>query len=150
MEPLETLLELEALKRLKAEYFFFLDTKAWPEWLALFTPDVTLKWDLAVAAPGQDGQTTDPLVGVEAIAAVMPPAMARLQSIHHGHTPILDLISPTTATGIWAMEERVGAPDRDWITYGYGHYHETYRKDDGRWRIASLHLTRLRVGRISL
>jgi hypothetical protein len=29
--------------------------------------------------------------------------------------------------------------------HGYGHYHETYEKTDGRWRISSLKLTRLRV-----
>jgi hypothetical protein len=28
---------------------------------------------------------------------------------------------------------------------GYGHYHETYRKEAGQWKIATLHLTRLRV-----
>jgi hypothetical protein len=28
--------------------------------------------------------------------------------------------------------------------HGYGHYHETYRKTDGGWRIASTKLTRLR------
>jgi hypothetical protein len=30
--------------------------------------------------------------------------------------------------------------------HGYGHYHETYRKEaDGEWRIATLDLTRLRL-----
>ena len=28
---------------------------------------------------------------------------------------------------------------------GFGHYHETYRKAAGEWRIASSTLTRLRV-----
>jgi hypothetical protein len=28
---------------------------------------------------------------------------------------------------------------------GYGHYHEQYRKIGGAWRIARLHLTRLRL-----
>ena len=27
---------------------------------------------------------------------------------------------------------------------GYGHYHETYQKADGQWRIATSRLTRLR------
>jgi hypothetical protein len=27
---------------------------------------------------------------------------------------------------------------------GYGHYHETYEKTDGQWRITSSKLTRLR------
>jgi len=29
--------------------------------------------------------------------------------------------------------------------HGYGHYHETYRKIDGEWRIQSMKLTRLRL-----
>ena len=29
--------------------------------------------------------------------------------------------------------------------YGYGHYHETYEKVDGRWYIKTLKLTRIRV-----
>jgi hypothetical protein len=28
---------------------------------------------------------------------------------------------------------------------GWGHYHETYRKEAGGWRIASMKLTRLRI-----
>ena len=28
---------------------------------------------------------------------------------------------------------------------GYGHYHETYRIEDGAWRIATLTLTRLKL-----
>jgi hypothetical protein len=28
---------------------------------------------------------------------------------------------------------------------GYGHYHEAYRKEGGRWLISTLKLTRLRV-----
>lgn len=150
MDALATLIELEALRRLKAEYFFYLDTKDWPRWLDLFTEDVVLQWDLASTATGGDGQTTPAMIGRSAIAATMPAAMANLQTVHQGHTPILDLTSPTTATGIWAMEETVGAPHRDYVTYGQGHYRETYRKEDGRWRIATLHLTRLRTGRKSL
>jgi len=29
--------------------------------------------------------------------------------------------------------------------HGYGHYHETYRKIGGEWRIQSMKLTRLRL-----
>lgn len=36
-----------------------------------------------------------------------------------------------------------GAPFRE--MRGYGHYHETYRRIDGEWRIATLRLTRLAV-----
>jgi hypothetical protein len=31
------------------------------------------------------------------------------------------------------------------LVQGFGHYHETYTRKDGQWRIASLKLTRLYV-----
>ena len=60
------------------------------------------------------------------------------------HSPEIELTSETTATGIWAMGDTVESPD-GWALYGAGHYHETYAKQDGRWRIKSNHLTRTRL-----
>ncbi|OBK40768.1 DUF4440 domain-containing protein [Mycobacterium sp. 1245111.1] len=64
-----------------------------------------------------------------------------LATMHHCHTPEITLTSPEIASGIWTME--------DWIIFGNGnelhgagHYHETYEKRDGSWRIKTLHLTR--------
>lgn len=70
-------------------------------------------------------------------------------SVHHGHMPEITLQTSDTATGIWAMydyvEARPSASAPMWLQ-GFGHYHETYRKEaDGEWRISSLRLTRLRV-----
>lgn len=48
---------------------------------------------------------------------------------------------PQTATGIWAMEDLLIFADGSEL-HGAGHYHETYAKRDGCWRIKSLHLTR--------
>ncbi len=58
--------------------------------------------------------------------------------------PEITLTGPGTASGIWSMEDIVEFPDGT-VLQGYGHYHETYRKVDGEWRIATLHLTRLRM-----
>ena len=42
--------------------------------------------------------------------------------------------------------DRTAHPDAQFTTmHGYGHYHDTYRKVDGSWRIAGADLTRLRV-----
>ena len=61
--------------------------------------------------------------------------------------PEIEITSPTTAKGIWAMEDVLrwpeGAPMK--TLQGYGHYHETYERVDGRWLIKSLRLSRLRV-----
>jgi len=144
MDPLQRLIELEELKNLKASYFYYLDTKDWESWLGLFTPDATLQWDSTPSVGGRDGQTSQKYVGIEQIRehvayGILDPA----QTVHQGHTPILALTSENTATGIWAMEDIVSSSDR--VLHAYGHYRETYRKVDRKWKIASLHLTRLRV-----
>ena len=65
-------------------------------------------------------------------------------TVHHGHMPEIEVTSPTTATGVWAMEDRLRWPDGSELL-GFGHYHEAYEKVDGSWRIKSSTLTRLRM-----
>lgn len=63
--------------------------------------------------------------------------------MHQVHAPDIELDSPTTAHGVWALEDVVrfgpGVNLR-----GYSHYTETYEKVDGDWRIKTSTLTRLR------
>jgi hypothetical protein len=65
-------------------------------------------------------------------------------TVHHAHMPEIELTSATTARGIWAMEDMLRWSDGQEL-HGYGHYHETYEKADGAWRIKTLTLTRLRT-----
>ena len=51
---LQLLVELEALKRLKATYFYHIDHKNRDEWIALFTPDASLAWDGTVSTLGRE------------------------------------------------------------------------------------------------
>lgn len=68
-------------------------------------------------------------------------------TVHHGHTPEIELTSATTATGVWAMEDHRRFPDGSGTAemHGYGHDHDTDVEPDGRWLIATQRLTRLRV-----
>jgi hypothetical protein len=61
--------------------------------------------------------------------------------------PEIEITSPTTATGIWAMEDKLRWPDGAPMSamHGYGHYHETYEEVDGGWRIKTIELRRLRL-----
>ena len=57
-------------------------------------------------------------------------------TVHQVHAPEIELTSPTTANGVWALNDIVR------LTYGlnlngFGHYHETYEKIDGQWYITS-------------
>jgi len=138
--------DIEAIKQLKARYFRFLDTKQWPEFVDVFTPDVST----------EVAEANITMTGAEEFVAFVSAAMADAVTTHHGHMPEITLTSDSTATGIWAMFDDVdlprgiqgvpGVPEGPSRMRGSGHYHERYVKgQDGRWRIAALRLTRLRT-----
>jgi hypothetical protein len=85
--------------------------------------------------------------GRHEIAAFVSAAVGAVQTVHHGHMPEIDVVTPDRAAGIWAMEDVLRWPDGAPIRslHGYGHYHETYEKHGDGWLIASTKLTRLRV-----
>jgi uncharacterized protein (TIGR02246 family) len=144
VDALTQLVEIEAIKRLKAKYFRCLDTKDWEGWLSVFTDDVTLLFDTAVSVGGQDGRPAPPLVGKKALADFVVNDLRTAVTVHQGHTPEIDFVSDAEAKGVWAMQDIVDHGDN--VLFGQGHYRETYRKVDGAWRIASVHLTRVRLG----
>ena len=140
--------EIEAIKQLKARYFRVLDTKQWVAWGALFTEDAVVKVHSEVSTWSEPTEPRQVFRGASAIMTQVRDLIDNSVTVHHGHMPEIELVSPTEAKGIWAMEdivENVGARMR-----GHGHYHETYHKTDGGWRIATLELTRLRMESVTL
>jgi len=130
------LVEIEALKQLKARYCRLLDGKDWSGWRQLFADDF-------VSDTAQAGGKV--IEGADDFVAFTRRSLQKSSQVtaHQVHAPELDITSATTARGIWALEDVVRlAPG---ITLrGYGHYHETYEKVDGRWLIKTSTLTRLR------
>jgi len=137
-KTLEDLLAVEAIKQLKARYFLFMDTKRWDEWRDLFTDDVRVE-----GGPPHEGR--------DAFVDFVRTGLQDVQSAHQGHMPIIEVISETSARGIWAMSDDLLFPaGHPWAgkeprRCGYGHYDEEYRRVDGEWKIASMRLTRLVV-----
>ena len=128
--------EIEAIKRLKARYFRLMDTKDWDGLAAVFTDDVEID------VTGEGGGVTH---GVAEYLPFLRAAIEDATTVHHGHMPEIALTSPTTATGIWALEDQLWWPEGSPIEcmHGFGHYHETYEKTGDGWRIASMTITRL-------
>ncbi|MCX7863776.1 MAG: nuclear transport factor 2 family protein [Novosphingobium sp.] len=93
----------------------------------------------------------EPYVGADEVLAMFAEGLKGKHSVHHGHMPVIEPISATSARGIWAMEDRIywGAPDDSFkgalFLHGFGHYHETYVCTDAGWRIRSIRLTRLHL-----
>jgi hypothetical protein len=140
----ERLRAAEEITQLKARYFRFLDTKQWADWENLFTADATL--DISQESPPGVTEARPLITGRGNILAFVRKVLADVVTVHHGHMPEIEVTSETTARAIWAMEDKLRWPDGKTL-HGYGHYHETYEKGGGTWRIKTVKLTRLRVDR---
>jgi uncharacterized protein (TIGR02246 family) len=129
---------IEAIKQLKARYFRCLDSKDWDGFRDVFAPDVT------VDTSSDDGNVHQ---GRDEFLAFLIPVLADVITVHQGHMPEISITSDATATGIWAMEDYLefGAGGPVKTLHGRGHYHETYVKLNGEWKIKSTKLTRLRL-----
>lgn len=126
--------QIEAIKRLKSRYCRYLDAKDWVAWRALFTDDF-------VSDTSRAGGKI--ITGADEFVAFTRKSLRGQPTVHQVHAPDIELDSPSTAHGVWALEDVVrfgfGVNLR-----GYGHYTETYEKIDGQWRIKTSTLTRLR------
>lgn len=140
---IEDLLAIEQIRTLKAQYCYYLDLKDWDGYAGLFTSDASLITDTAVSSRGEDPASMPEIIGRAPIRKMVSELLADATTVHHCHTPIIELTSLTTATGIWAMEDVVRMPG--YHLHARGHYRERYEIDEGRWRIASLHLTRTMI-----
>ena len=139
IDPVQRLVDIEAIKQLKARYFRFLDTRRWEDWGLVFATDVVMEVpEVGMVTSGR--------------AEVVQNASAALEgtrTVHHGHMPEIEITGADTARGTWAMFDYVEWPANEDGTRvgltGYGHYVEEYVREDGEWRIARTRLERLRV-----
>lgn len=136
MDAATAVLELDSIKQLKARYCRHLDAKDWQAWRTVFADDFIS--DTAAAGGAV-------IMGADEFVAFTRKNIGRRSqpTVHQVHAPEIVLTSATTARGVWALHDVVRlAPGVN--LNGYGHYHETYEKRDGQWRITSSTLTRLR------
>ncbi|WP_024795949.1 nuclear transport factor 2 family protein [Tomitella biformata] len=149
----EQLLAIEEIKRVFAGRLRCMDNKEWDRYASFHTDDVVSdSWASTDAAPQADGTAAGSVTGGRALADAIRGTLdgpVKVVSVHHGHTPEIELTSDTTARGVWAMEDKLwwtnAATDAEEHLHGYGHYHEEYRNVEGRWLISYRNLTRLRV-----
>jgi hypothetical protein len=148
---IERLVNIEAIRQLKARYLRFADTKQWVHLSACFSEDVSCDWRGATTDPASGKHLlpgSDAIIaGRDNVMAIIIRSMSEIQSTHQVFMPEIEIISEDRASGIWAMADRLYIPsgNRELILQGHGHYHDTFQKYDGRWIITSLRLVRSRV-----
>jgi hypothetical protein len=114
----QRLLDIEAIKQLRARYCLFLDAQEWDELRALFADDAR-----AVISTGTHESA-------DALLASMRERLTGEDHVHFAVMPIIE-VDGDTARGLWGFSNR-GA---------LGHYQEEYRRVDGVWKIAVIEQT---------
>ena len=132
---LETLADIEAIKKLKARYFRLMDAKNWVEFGDLFTRDAVLR--------GGDRE----IAGRDAIVEFVSGMSDGVRSAHQGFLPEIEILGTGDASGVWAMSDyfEVRGTEPPVGFQGFGHYEDRYAQEDGAWRISASRLTRLKI-----
>ncbi len=150
MNELERLSATQALVQLKARYFRGVDTADGELVRGMLAADCVLDYM---------GCCTDPRTGKDYIPAMNVVMRGRdswradgmsslgIVSVHQGHNMEVEFADDSTAEVIWSMTDRLWFPP-GWeysLMTGHGHYHETYQKVGGAWKLKATHITRIRV-----
>jgi uncharacterized protein (TIGR02246 family) len=130
-DEIRRLVDIEAIKQLRGRYSRAIDTKDWELLRASLAEDAYLSTDGGVNE------------GREAILAAVSGALATATTMHHQHTPEIEITGPDSAIGTWAMQDIVHIGT--FVLRGWGHYAETYVRTTEGWKIKSSTLTRVRV-----
>ena len=146
------MLAIEEIKLLKGRYFRFLDTKDWAGLRTIFADDAVFdaRTSFSIDGRGESGRAAESndwlYEGGDRIADFISNAAGDSRTVHHGHCHEIEILSPDEARGVIAMEDQIWDESGKVLTlHGCGHYHETYRRLDGRWRIQTSRITRLYV-----
>lgn len=123
----QDLLEIEAIKQLKYRYMRCVDMKLWDEMASLFVPEATCSY----------GGGRYSYQGRDEIVSWLEKSMDRdgFHSSHSVHHPEITLLGPTSAKGIWALEDIVIDMDHEIQISGAAFYHDRYAKREGEWLI---------------
>jgi hypothetical protein len=132
---LAALLDLEAIKQLKARYCRYVDTRDWERLREVFADAAWLRFP-------QLGSFDDP----ESFVVACRSRFGAGTTVHHAVLPEIELLPGGRARGVWATHIYVEQPpasagEAPRGHHAYGHYHEDYVRARGGWRIVALRLT---------
>ena len=135
----DTGVDVTAIKQLKASYFADIDAKDWPGLRELLAPDV-IEDTSCSAGPV--------FYGRDSFIALLQVTLGGATTHHQGYDPRIAITSPTTAQGLWTLEDVLVFGNTIGV-HGYGHYNDRYAKVDGHWVVTYSKLTRTRLDLIN-
>lgn len=133
------LIQTQLIRELKYRYTRAVDTRDWELLASTLTPDVTAVYGSRFTLEGADRL-------VRTLRSVMDEHNI---TVHHIHQPEIE-VRGDTATGTWALMDRVIRKRDRKLLDGAAIYRDEYRRsDDGVWRIARTEYERLYEAEIS-
>ena len=135
--------DIEAIRSLRARYFRCLDQQDWEGLSDVFAPEARIDVTSSTGGDRGRGLYEDRDQFVAMVAKLLRGAV----TVHHGHTCEIEITGADSATGVWAMEDRIWFPEGSpvGVLWGSGWYEEDYERLDGHWRIVRMVLRRQRV-----
>jgi bile-acid 7alpha-dehydratase len=126
--------DIEAIKNLKAKYFRCVDKKLWEEMETVLTEDAVADYGMGIEL----------LHGRKAIIEFLKKNLGRdsMITVHQGHNPEIEIISDTTARGIWVLNDRLIIQTIATLN-GWRYYEDEYVKVNGEWKKKSTKITNI-------
>jgi ketosteroid isomerase-like protein len=137
-EGLEYLIALEQIKQLRAAYCRCVDSHDWPRMATILTDDFLLDMSPTGKVLGTEVQ---PVAGKANVMAMFEQGFSQLTKLLHIVTiPEIAFQDGEHASGVWRQETFVkeSRPDLPGTGIAYATVRDTYRKEQGRWLIASV------------
>lgn len=132
LQRLNTLEAIEAIKRLKHDYFYYCDTKQ-PEKVRTCFTEGLVNIDFGVI-----GQFDNRDALVEIFASIACGEFAEnIIEFHHAQNPRIDIIDANNAKGTWGLLYSLINSADNTVTQLGGIYHDEYRCVDGCWQISA-------------
>lgn len=130
LEDRITVLEdIEAIKRLKYDYFFFCDNKQ-PEFIARCFASGPVTIDYGVVGIFENREA---LVDVFTRLA----CVEHIVEMHHAQNPRIDRVSDREAKAVWSLYFHRIDTQQNTVTQLGGYYEDEYRKIDQAWKISA-------------
>ncbi|WP_299562730.1 nuclear transport factor 2 family protein [uncultured Mycolicibacterium sp.] len=122
--------DIEEIKQVKYRYLRALDTKDWAAFAATMTEDVVGDYGESI---GEEHRFTDRDSLVEFMRNSLGPQIITEHRVDHPEITV----DGDEATGVWYLQDRVIAPDFNFMLIGAAFYRDRYRRTPDGWKICA-------------
>ena len=140
MDNLTVLMEKMAIEELMADYWWYMDNKAYDDMLEkVFAADMCF----FNAMPGMEDDPLQLCDTAEGWVEMMHASTDKMTTAHHGHQHKIVLTADDEAHGRFILNDHLYTPVDDEegvLVTGCGFYVVDFKKYDGRWRIQNMRL----------